>query len=915
MKKLLLLISGILVSGTIIAQGTVTGRVLDGDSGEPLPGVNAMIDGTTIGSISDLEGLFTISNTPAGGQTLVLSYVGYETVTQRINVAGQTLNIGTVMMNLGAVGLKEVEVIASLAIDRQTPVAVSTIRGQALAERIGNQEFPEIMKTTPSVYVTKEGGGFGDSRINIRGFDQSNTAVMINGVPVNDMENGWVYWSNWAGLSDVTSSIQVQRGLSASKLAISSVGGTVNIITNAAEMQKGGKFNVDIGNDGYQKYGLVLSTGLGENGWAMTVQGTHTRGNGYVDGTKFSAYSYFLSVAKKINNQHTISFTGLGAPQWHHQRTIGFFDGISFQVIEDHPRGIRYNSMWGELDGEEFNWRRNFYHKPKFFLNHYWTVSEKTNLNTTAYVSFGRGGGTGPRGRINGSFENSTRFYDDRYGDNYQGQVRFDDIAKWNQGQSVPDFGADKQTWFEHNPDSIDNRRGFFDDKYVSDANYGFIYRASMNSHNWYGILSTLEHELSSKFNLIAGFDGRYYKGIHYRRVTDLLGSAAYFENDDINMAGTFFNQEKPATAIVEMTNDQQIDYFNDGIVGWLGLFAQLEYVADKLSAHLTLSGSNQSYKRVDYFNYYYSDELSEAAGLDERMESSTESQLGGNIKAGVNYNINSKHNVYFNTGYYGRQPLFDAVFLNFVNKVNPDYKNEKVFGLELGYGFRSRYLNANLNLYQTTWTDRFRQEGVDLTSGEEGTANLSGIGQKHQGIEIEVFGEIFKGMRLDAMVSLGNWVYSDDITTAVFDDDQNNIGSYTLYLNNVKVGDAAQTTARLGLTYTLLRGLRIYGSYYYADQLYASFSPVDTGFAVEDNLGALELPSYSLIDLGAFYNFKLGSLDMTARVNVNNVSNTKYIAESESNNHPESGETLKEVNFGYYGFGTTWNAGLGIRF
>ncbi len=90
------------------------------------------------------------------------------------------------------------------------------------------------------MYATKAGGGFGDSRINIRGFDQRNTAVMINGVPVNDMENGAVYWSNWAGLSDVTSAMQVQRGLGSSKLAIASVGGTVNIVTRAADKKQGG---------------------------------------------------------------------------------------------------------------------------------------------------------------------------------------------------------------------------------------------------------------------------------------------------------------------------------------------------------------------------------------------------------------------------------------------------------------------------------------------------------------------------------------------------------------------------------------------------------------------------------------------------------------------------------------------------
>ena len=128
--------------------------------------------------------------------------------------------------------------VADIAKDRKTPVAVSTIKEAQIVEKLGNQEFPEVLNTTPSVYATKSGGGFGDSKINIRGFAQENVAVMINGVPVNDMENGAVYWSNWAGLSDVTSAMQVQRGLGSSKLAIASVGGTINVVTRAADKNK-----------------------------------------------------------------------------------------------------------------------------------------------------------------------------------------------------------------------------------------------------------------------------------------------------------------------------------------------------------------------------------------------------------------------------------------------------------------------------------------------------------------------------------------------------------------------------------------------------------------------------------------------------------------------------------------------------
>jgi len=268
---------------------------------------------------------------PSDNQTLTIEYLGYETLKQDV---GSNASLGNISLASSSVGIQEVNVVASVAIDRKTPVAVTTLEGAEISTVVGNQEYPEVLRKTPSVYVTKQGGGFGDSRINIRGFDQRNTAVMINGVPVNDMENGWVYWSNWAGLSDVTNKLQVQRGLGASKLAVASVGGSINIVTNAADFKQGGNVSLSMGNDGYQKYGLVLSSGLMDNGWAVTGQATHTRGNGYVDGTEFSAYSYFLALSKTFNDNHTLSFTGLGAPQYHHQRnSASRFDNINLQTF------------------------------------------------------------------------------------------------------------------------------------------------------------------------------------------------------------------------------------------------------------------------------------------------------------------------------------------------------------------------------------------------------------------------------------------------------------------------------------------------------------------------------------------------------------------------------------------------------
>ena len=193
-KSKFLIVALMLVSLASFGQSKVTGILVDANTNEALIGASVVVDGTTIGTATALDGSFNIV-VPSGEQKLIFSYVGYLEQIKDLSVTGD-LDLGKIALEADAVNLNEVRVVASVAIRRETPVALSTIKPQQIAEKLGTQEYPEILKSTPGVYVTKQGGGFGDSRINIRGFDQRNTATMINGVPVNDMENGWVYWSN-----------------------------------------------------------------------------------------------------------------------------------------------------------------------------------------------------------------------------------------------------------------------------------------------------------------------------------------------------------------------------------------------------------------------------------------------------------------------------------------------------------------------------------------------------------------------------------------------------------------------------------------------------------------------------------------------------------------------------------------------
>ena len=110
------------------------------------------------------------------------------------------------------------------------------------------------------------------------------------------MENGRVFWSNWAGLSDVTTAMQVQRGLGSSKLAISSVGGTINIITKTTDKKKGGSILSSVGNDGHFKNLASYSTGKNENGFAASFLLSRTAGEGYVAGTEFEGYLSLIHI-------------------------------------------------------------------------------------------------------------------------------------------------------------------------------------------------------------------------------------------------------------------------------------------------------------------------------------------------------------------------------------------------------------------------------------------------------------------------------------------------------------------------------------------------------------------------------------------------------------------------------------------
>ena len=904
-------------SGFVLkAQTTLTGKISDASNGEPLIGAT-IIYGKGMGTATDYDGNYSFL-IPKGERKIEVSYVGYKAISKIILV---TKEVQILDFKLKTTLLNEVQVVADIAIDRETPVAFSTIPMKKISEELASQDIPMILNSTPGVYATQTGGGDGDARITIRGFNQRNVAVMIDGIPVNDMENGWVYWSNWFGLDAVTSNIQIQRGLGASKIAIPSVGGTMNILTKGTGNKKGGTIKQSIGSFGKLRTSLGYNSGKLNNGWGYTLASSYKNGNGYVDETWSEGFFYYAKIQKELGN-HVLSFSVMGAPQKHGQRAyksdIATYDTTLARSLGDSSdfsnrivnRGSSYNKYWGNLDRwtldangdtvhakEVLNTRMNYYHKPQFSLRDFWTINDNFYISNILYSSLGNGGGTRTEniGQVDGQVDLQTTY---------------------NANVGAGPFGP-----------IIDSE--FSDTEYKT----GSYLKSSINNHFWYGGLSTLNYLLNEEVSISGGVDLRYYKGQHYSEVYDLLGADYTISTDNQNQSSS-----------VKRVGDI-IDYHNDGIVKWSGLFSQAEYSNGMLSAFLNISGSNSAYKRIDYFrkkDLILSDTtILEALGNSDTLTyngnnytfNSSEAQFattnwkwirGYTIKTGANLNLDEYNNVFFNTGYISKAPRFSNIYTN--NNTLQEYiRNENVKAIEGGYSFRSSFFSSNLNAYYTIWENK--PANISKTIGGIRYSDVVPMNALHKGIELDCSYKINKKIGIEGLLSLGDWTWTSG-GEAIILDNSNNSPSYELgntdfdtlvyNANGVHVGDAAQTQYGLSLRYepTFNSYIKLRGTYF--SDYYSDF---DASTLNGENSGreSWVIPAYQLIDLHCGYKFKLSNNhNLDIKLSVLNLLDKIYISDANNNDgyatNPSYDFDAKSASV-FFGLGRRMSLSLRLRF
>lgn len=887
-------------SQTAVIRGTVKENVTN----ETVPGAYVTID-KDHRTITDFDGKYEIQNVPFGRYKVTVAVADFDTLV--IDLVVDNTEITKDFSVGGSTELEEIRVIGNLVSGRKTPIAVTNVGSEKIAEELASRDIPMLLNSTPGVYATQTGGGDGDSRITVRGFDQRNVGVMIDGVPVNDMENGWVYWSNWFGLDAITNTIQIQRGLGATKLAMPSVGGTLNIITAGIGNKKGISFKQEYGTGDLFRSSLSYNSGLMKNGIGVVFSGSYKQGNGWVDGTNTQGGFYYLKIQKKWD-KHLLSLSGFGAPQKHGQRSynqpIQYWDtdiardmGVSIDTNQIMDRGIRFNQHWGyrTVDGkkEVMNERLNYYHKPQITLKDFWTVNNRLSISNIAYLSIGRGGGT----RLSNS---SGILYTP------DGTIDWDAIVKTNQVDQL--FGGP-------------NIDPLYSDTELKSTQ---VLVSSVNNHFWVGYLGQFNYKINDQLEASGGVDYRYYKGTHYQEIRDILGGD-YYINDANNNSSSPMKREGDKISLNSYNNHR------DGLVQWGGAFGQLEYEGTRWTAFLNLSGVSNSYKGIDYFQkkvldlgdttlrigandtiqYKGQTYTASSEGL-EYFQTDWKTLFGGTFKAGASYTLTEYSNVFMNVGYLSRTPQFSNVIDNNTNTFFREILNEKILAMEAGYAFANNRFGVNVNGYITNWKNKPFPFGVAVPDPNDPTVsiyvNINGMDAIHMGGEVDAAYKINKKLSAEFMFSYGDWKWNSSQTIYIPELDY----SFSFDAKGVHVGDAAQTMANAGLRYEPFKNLFLKVQYQWFDRYYSNFNP----FYLQGANGGREsyvMPSYGLLNVFAGYKYRFGRVNTYLNGSITNVLNTVYIADATNNYYGNDFDAASaSVMFGQ---GFRFNLALGIQF
>lgn len=914
-KTIVLIVLFLLCHTSMYSQNVIRGIIIDNNSEKPLSEVLISIKNTIFTTKTDLNGAFHIKALSKGNYILEIKFNGFETQNLPLELSNNTIDLGVILLFKDFTDELDLSIIT---------ISDDELNNDASAA----DNISGLLQASKDIFLRTAAFEFSSSFFKVKGLDSGNGKVLINGIQMNKVYDGRAQWSNWGGLNDVLRNQEFSNGLAASNVTFGGVLGATNMNTRASLQRPGTRLSYSSSNRSYAHRAMAThTTGISKNGWAMTFSASRRAGTeGFNDGTSYNAYSVFTSIEKKINNNHSINFTGIFTPNRRGKSSP------NTQEVFD-LKGIEYNEYWGDLNGRKLNSRIKEVAEPIVMLNHYWAFSEKATLQTNASYQFGKIGNS--RLDFNGGANPSPTYY-----------------------QTLPSyFLRDNDLAGAYTAQENFVNKGQLDWQRIFDAN---TTNANVGLNNAYVLYEDRNDDKQITVNTIYNLDvnnhiainGKVeYKGLrshNFAEVIDLLGGSGYL---DIN---NFADSE------AQMQND----VLNPNrIVGVGDAFRyNFNLSSDLINAFLQ---AQFKYSKIDFFGAVKVSQVTnqrEGFYKNGRFENNS---LGASekinftnygAKAGATYKINGRNLIDVNVAYVTQAPTLRNSFSNSRenNNIVDNLQSEKVFSADASYIRRSPIITARATAYYTSIQDAteisfYFGDGV----GGDNTAFVqeivTGIAKRQLGLELGLEAQVTSTIKLKGAAAIGSFVYANnpnlyltsDVTNEGVFDEKGRSGNYISNLKNYKIAAGPHQAYSAGFEYRDPNYWWIGATVNFFNNTYVDIAPLTRSLNFYSDADGLTFPNYNIesasqllqqekfdaykvVNLVGGKSWKINGYYISVFATLNNLLNTAYksggFEQGRNSNYNElsADKALNKALFGnkyWYGRGTTYFLNLNFSF
>jgi hypothetical protein len=812
-KKRIIIVLAIFLSFNLLnAQYAIQGTI-QSTSSTPIVGANITIVGYNQNTKSDEQGKFEFAVSAPGNYTLIGASEGF--LSSRVNVfVDNQSNTGEVLITLYAgeerSKLNEEDIIPIISIDESSD------------QSQGSESVSGILTASRDVFVSTAAFTLGPLRFRIRGLDGIYSNLHINGIPMNDIENGRVSWNTWGGLNDVLRDREVSIGVQNTDYGFGNIGGVSNINMRAANQWKQTRFSTAVSNRNYrQRLMFTHNTSLLNDKLHLSLSFSRRFANeGYIAGTFYDAWSYFTGLEYIFNKKHSINFSFIGSS------IQSGSPGSSFQEANDLAGTNFYNPNWGYQNGQKRNARVRNVHQPIAMLNHDYKVSNKTAIHTGLATQFGRTGTSAidwynapdPRPdyyRKLPSFA-ADDFQRERITELFQNDEDFRQI-NWHKMYDIN----------RNSIETIENANGIEGNnvtgkraKYILEERSADIQRFIFNTY--------FSHKLNNNFTLNGGVTSQLQRVHYYKTVLDLLGADFYvnlnqFAERDFPTDQTL-NQNDIETPNRILREGDRFGYDYYSVTQVNEFWLQGRYKNRKWD--LFAAGN------LGQTSFYRDGRNRSGLFPDNSLGKSTKHNFTTfGIKGGATYKINGRNYLFTNGSYNHLAPQFRNVFVSprTRDQVGSNLSTEKAAMVEGGYLYVSPKFKGRINAYYYQIEDMIRTQ--TFYHDEKRTfvnQTLSGLNTTHSGLEMAVDIKISPSFSVNGVAAIGNYFYTSRPTAELTEDNRPELISETktIFLKNFFVAGTPQRAGSVGISYRSSRYWFANLNINFIDELYLDVNP-----------------------------------------------------------------------------------------